>query len=70
MDTTIKKTWEELREAQRKKRSAQRDLRVERSASQELCNHFGGMQKELREYKADKTGNVKHDKYEELEMKV
>ena len=70
MDETIKLSWDQLKEANQKKRSAQKSLRIERSASQELCNHFQGMQQELREFKSNVTGYVKRHEYDILEKQI
>ena len=65
MDTTIKSTWEQLKEANLKKRSAQTALRVERSASQELVNHYSDMQKEFNSFKSNTAGYIKRSEYVE-----
>jgi hypothetical protein len=40
MDVMIKDAWRELKEEQKVKRYAQKELRDERSASQELVRHY------------------------------
>ena len=65
MDQTIKSSWEQLKEANQKKRQAQRALRIERSASQELVNHYSDMQKEFNEFKSNPNGYIKWTEYDE-----
>ena len=66
MDGVIKESWARLKEAQQKKRSAQRELRIERSSSQELVKHYTGLEKELAYYKSDKTGFIERKAYLEI----
>jgi hypothetical protein len=44
MDELIKDSWRELKEEQKVKRYAQKELRDERSASQELVRHYSAVE--------------------------
>jgi hypothetical protein len=69
MDVMIKDAWREIKEEQKVKRYAQRELRDERSASQELVKHYSGIQNELNAFKSNRDGYIKRQEYNLLEQK-
>ena len=67
MDGVIKQSWANLKEEQKKKRDAQKELRIERSSSQELVKHYTGVEKELAYYKSSETGMIERKAYLQVE---
>ena len=69
MDVMIKDAWLELKEEQKVKRYAQKELRDERSASQELVKHYSTVEQELSAFKSNREGYIKRQEYNALEIK-
>ena len=69
MDDMIKDAWRELKEEQKVKRYAQKELRDERSASQELVRHYSAVEQELSAFRSNREGYIKRQEYNTLEKK-
>ena len=63
MDMTIKDGWRELKEEQQIKRYAQKELRDERAASQELVRHYSAVERELQAFRSNREGYIKRQEY-------
>jgi hypothetical protein len=59
MDKTIKSNWSEMKDAHSSKREAQKNLRFQRSYSQDLLTTCNEQEQELKEIKKNGTGYVK-----------
>ena len=68
MQDLINTTEERLRDNVRAKRLAQRELRHERAASEELVRQYSEAWKELEYFKSNKTGMIERKIYASLEQ--
>ena len=69
MDAMVKDAWFELKEEQKAKRYAQKELRDERSASQELVRHYSKAEAEISAFRSNKEGYVKRRDFNDIEQK-
>ena len=69
MDDMVKNAWLELKEEQKVKRYAQKELRDERSASQELVKHYSTVEQEHSAVRSNREGYIKRQEYNTLEKK-
>ena len=69
MDEMVKDAWFELKEEQKAKRYAQKELREERAASQELISRHSDIDRELAAFRSNKEGYVKRREFNAIEQK-
>jgi hypothetical protein len=65
-DQKLEEAWVRIKEEVKDKRQAQRDFRLHRSASQEMCRKYDEMKNEIQEFHSNRTGYIKRSEYIEL----
>jgi hypothetical protein len=68
-DQKLEESWLNYKEEVQAKRQAQRDLRLHRSASQEMCRKNDEMKTEIQQFHSNRTGYIKRSEYVELGTK-
>ena len=59
MNTIIHNAWDEKKDANKKKRDAQKELRMERSKSAEIADHYLKVEIGLQDFHSNKKGYIK-----------
>ena len=65
-DSKLEESWQRYHAEVADKRQSQRDFRLYRSASQEMCKKHDELQKEIGEFRSNSSGFIKRSIHQEL----